>query len=448
MWMLFFIICAYSTLTHWRPVKIGTYNTLYVLLVFLTFTTSYITFSIPVIGSPRLILAIVLIVGWPHRARTILQYMDKQRILIPYLAFTAYLLFSTLFIHRLYSLQNFYEILGNAVFLLLTASIIYHSTKREILIVYGLMALSIFLNTVLYSDEYFSFLSVFNFPDGVGTTHQLAGRSAMYSLPMMLYISANAKSNVTRGIAYLVASMAIIGAYVSGARTPLIGVIAIVVFWGRKPKRIILILIVFAILSQIVPTSSTNFATERIDRLTNLSKGGAHADDLTEVSFRIENTAIAFKMFLDHPLFGIGHNGWYDYHQTYTLYNTGILASHNSYASALAEYGLFGILLMIWYMYSLLKGNSDISLYRYLDELKWSSYCGIIAILILGITSNSLMSRNIYLCLGIILGANVLKNRRSMEYKKTSKPEEALNNPNPCSIKVGLPVTRQPSRRL
>lgn len=97
----------------------------------------------------------------------------------------------------------------------------------------------------------------------------------------------------------------------------------------------------------------------------------------------------AFKMFLDHPVFGAGGGAWAEAYQSYQSNPYVSQETHNFYAQYLLETGIFGSLIFI-----AIVGYVLLHFARRASATRQKMYAMVMAILVLGILIHSLVDFN------------------------------------------------------
>jgi O-antigen ligase len=157
-------------------------------------------------------------------------------------------------------------------------------------------------------------------------------------------------------------------------------VFTLLIFFVFNRPSLLSLLITFVIgigLFQLLPSNYTN----RISTLTELNPFAQTDTGIKDESFRgrtSENLA-AWRMFLDHPIFGVGLNNYAEHYQEYSreigLDNRREARDPASlYLQLLADQGLIGTFVFLTLVYfvfvNLLKGHSNFKALRMNDEMK------------------------------------------------------------------------------
>jgi O-antigen ligase len=221
----------------------------------------------------------------------------------------------------------------------------------------ALSALTIFQEFVVGNDTTFAGLS--NVPlvadlGGVTSRHagpqgdpNFWGRVLVLGLPFALSLAAMAVSRLERLVWAGCALLIVGGVVMTGSRGALLAVVVVVVLWalftgGRAAKALLFAPLVLGLAFFIPGVGS---------RLLTLGTINAGATTLgvgdPSLEGRVAAQKVAFHVFLDHPILGVGPGNFIHVAPAY-LRKLGLnslpLAPHNSYLEAGAEGGLLGLL--------------------------------------------------------------------------------------------------------
>lgn len=126
--------------------------------------------------------------------------------------------------------------------------------------------------------------------------------------------------------------------WISGWLPTMIGIVAVLFFHSRK---LFLIGIVLALLFAAVGPGRTYLEQVTQD---NVEEGGLE---------RLEIWEIAFRVVRDHWFLGTGPAGYAVYYMNY--WPTQARSTHNNYFDILAQFGVVGLTVWLWFMYAVLR---------------------------------------------------------------------------------------------
>jgi putative inorganic carbon (HCO3(-)) transporter len=160
------------------------------------------------------------------------------------------------------------------------------------------------------------------------------------------------------GWALLVSVLSIIFTYSRGGFLALVVVVLLMLLRMKLNRGFLLALIVLGLVVwQFLPAQYT----DRIGTLGSLVGAGSDTAVTTEVSFRgrLSETTVAWQMFLDHPIFGVGLANFNANYQDYSQ-NLGLdqrleaRSAHSLYLEIAAESGLIGLIAfgaILWFLF-------------------------------------------------------------------------------------------------
>jgi len=162
--------------------------------------------------------------------------------------------------------------------------------------------------------------------------------------------------------ALLVSSFTIIVTFSRGGFLSLVTVLTIFAVWkGLSFKNWVLILSLITIGILLLPDQYS----ERLGTLTSFLPGSDQTAQ-SEASFtgRLSENIIAVRMFMDHPILGVGFK---NYPAQYLEYSRGLgidqrrveRSPHSLYLEIAAEHGLLGLLIFGFLLYNVFKGLID-----------------------------------------------------------------------------------------
>jgi len=178
------------------------------------------------------------------------------------------------------------------------------------------------------------------------------GASLVLSLPFVYALLRLELNKWIRGLLYLYYLIAVVCIVLTGSRSASVAFLFLLLLWivfakgFRKLK-------IFAVLLPLVFLAWAIMPAEKQDRIRTLwdpSAGPANAKASAEG--RIEGFKVSWRMFKQVPFTGVGAgaNNFVKYRKTHFTDDEGratALQAHNLYGEVLAEFGIFGALLLI-----------------------------------------------------------------------------------------------------
>jgi polysaccharide biosynthesis protein PslJ len=162
---------------------------------------------------------------------------------------------------------------------------------------------------------------------------------AAATVPLTIHFSRFAASRLTRLLATVGIGIALIGILVSGSRTGIVGLAAglLVYIWAFKLRDLAVVVAVgAAALGGIEVLMPSGHVSRSAQGLWTAVKAGASLQDVS-VSHRVDRYDIVLQSFRDHPLFGVGLNG----------FPPGITALDNQWLVALVQGGIVAVAAMV-----------------------------------------------------------------------------------------------------
>lgn len=181
---------------------------------------------------------------------------------------------------------------------------------------------------------------------------------------------------------------------------------------ATRPSRILLSMGVLVVLLQFLPANYTDRLATTLDLLP-----GSKTDARNETSFRgrTSEVLVAWHIFTDHPILGVGLNNYKYYYQDYAQplgwdNRREERSAHNLYLEIAAETGLIGLA-----AFTAILINAGLSMrfaYRTLLQTGHYSEASMVAALVIGLVGYLLASfflhgaypRYFWLLMGIALG--------------------------------------------
>ena len=185
------------------------------------------------------------------------------------------------------------------------------------------------------------------------TSHSnVLGVDTALTVPLLLAFMALARNLWIRMLCMLGVICCLVGLVVSLSRTGMLAYLVItpMLIYTRllivTPARVGVMLV--------AGMASIPFLPEGVSRIFNPEY--YFSSHSVSVSERYKLWDAAIRAFLDNPLtgFGFGDNrGIFDYY--YNPWNPGLLTVHNTYLQVLIETGIFGMLVLLYFFYRILK---------------------------------------------------------------------------------------------
>lgn len=381
-------------------------RTMLYLLLFLSFTRIYVTSYLPFLIPLRMPLAFMLLLAFGTTAIDTVRRLTLSGRLIPVFAWTAYLCVSNLLVSTQPSIRVAYEQIGSLFFMIILLCFLRTSTERQIRTILLVIAFACLLNTLLGMDRYIPVLQAYRLSEGVRTTHQVIGQSALHAMIFLLCVLPSFPALRQRAGVILALVASAIGVGLSGARSPTIAYAAVMALWKRRAGWWVTMILIGGVVVLFFQARfvESEFTQDRYTRLVEAFREGRPAS-VSEVSFRQENVAIALQTFAANPVFGVGMGSWSDLRAQAEGQVGFMLAAHNGWALMAAELGLVGYLLFAWAVWSCVKGLR----FRYssslIERMGFTGMLGLLSIFITSFGGDALVNRQLYLYLGLSLAA-------------------------------------------
>jgi O-antigen ligase len=141
--------------------------------------------------------------------------------------------------------------------------------------------------------------------------------------------------------------------FLTGSRTGYITLAAAVLcmfFLIRQNKKLIISTIVLLVIFTLPITQETHQFQRIVSAIEVITEGESNRSGSRTVLRRALADRVAYEMFLDSPIFGIGIGKSKD---NIILYSQLLSKSHNSYALLLSETGLIGLALYLLYLFKI-----------------------------------------------------------------------------------------------
>jgi putative inorganic carbon (HCO3(-)) transporter len=246
-------------------------------------------------------------------------------------------------------------------------------------VAWALLAAGIFMGTIsmfqyftgAYSNDFWGFgqTSLSNIV-GDSESYRISGpfgdpnsyaQIMVVIVPLALDRLVSARSNMARLIAVwalVVCTLTVIFTFSRGGFLSLVVVLGIYAIWkGLSLGNWVLISTLILVIVFLLPAQYT----ERLGTLTSFLPGSQSSQ--SDISFvgRMSENIIGFRMFLDHPILGVGVKNYPVYYIEYSR-NLGLdqrrteRSPHSLYLEVAAEQGIVGILVFGTLLYSIFNG--------------------------------------------------------------------------------------------
>ncbi len=187
-----------------------------------------------------------------------------------------------------------------------------------------------------------------------GTTahSNILGASTAFLLPILFAFLKLSRRTSVQALIWVGIACCFVGAVVSLSRTGILSYLLIIPM--LIATRLIIITPLRVILLAIAITVSIPFMPDGVSRI--FDPANYFSSKSVSVSERYKLWDAALRAFIDHPVngFGIGNNrGIFDYY--YNPWNPGLLTVHNTYLQILIETGIFGLLVLGFFFYKVIK---------------------------------------------------------------------------------------------
>lgn len=422
---------------------------IFALMILYNLTSHYILLPFARTANARLSFFLILALS---RSRALFRHTvslfhssQGMRILI---LWVSYILISLLIQTGKRSLVEVYEILGNVFYYITISFCIGLAGRKFVRFILVVTVTGFLLN--MYG-RLPAILKIGSLPFLWGVTrHQVAGGSAMYSLPLLLFLVEHARTKLAKTLFWLLIGFSGFVAFSSGARTPLLGFTLIYLLYKRTLKRYALTLLIgVTILPAFLTSRHAAYGLERINTILSAT---SYTQAPEEIRFRRENIQLGIQAFLAHPIFGVGYYNWQEaVYETFTQTEGFRLATHNGYIRILAEMGLVGVVLFSALIYLHVKGTRLKLVGDFNQDLLYSGAFLVLSLFIYALGGDAFFSRIMYHFLAICTAAKLRIAQESPSHEPPaatcSRPSSSAGNPSDPGIGRPLcPDIRSSSR--
>ncbi len=204
-------------------------------------------------------------------------------------------------------------------------------------------------------------------------------------IAVTFYMALTEKSKALRVILIGVTFIILFALFSTVSRGGIIGLGGMLLISTFKAKRKILAIILVCITVALFLYMMPEAMHERFEKTQISETGqGIGVGDIDSTTRRFNLSVAAWRMFLTHPLFGVGVGNYYYENRNYAQVSPG--RAHNMYLEMMAELGIVGIVLflgIIFYTFrslsKIIKSQSEISGYAR------GFYIGLVGFLVAGI---------------------------------------------------------------
>jgi len=267
---------------------------------------------------------------------------------------------------------------------------------------------------------------------GPGLGFNAYGRYMILIVPLAFDRIINEKKIVLRVLASFALAVSVLTIFFTFSRGTLIGLIVLTIYyvirWKPSFTSSMLVVLIALLAIQFLPTNYT----ERLLELRDLLPTSSEFDAESNLSFRgrISENTVAWQMFLDYPLFGVGLSNYEPLYQSYSV-DLGLdprseeRSPHSIYLEILAEMGLFGFVWFIalqWLTFSgLIKAGRKFRIAGMLNYagISLAIEVAIIGFLVTGLFLHNSHARFFWMLYGLALTIpNVVKYELASNHEK------------------------------
>jgi len=257
--------------------------------------------------------------------------------------------------------------------------------------------------------------------------HQRAGHSIVFMLPFLLLSLKHTLNKMKKLILYLITITLLTVSITTGARIPSVISILMLLFWERKPKKMVIALVIsIAVITAAVNLTESDIFVERYDRIFSLVRE-KDVEQAENVAFRVRHLVYGMRAFSNTPFFGGGYGHWQE-RVGIELGTIGyVWAAHNEPLRILVEYGLVGFILYflsVWFSIRQFNFSLSDSLIR---NIEYCIFFGVIFQILLNTFHNALFSRSFFFLLASGAGLTIRKKYFSEAYGEDDESNEQTN---------------------
>ena len=277
------------------------------------------------------------------------------------------------------SRENFTMFISNAILGVTILILIKNAKKFRLMLWFIIISISfICLQTVL------SYLGI----DRAGGTGYGPNEFAIAILPFIaitFYMALGEKNMVLKLILVSIATVIFLALISTVSRGGIVGLGGILLISAFKAKKKIVSILLVCIISILFLNNMPQNLRERFKKtqVTNDARGIGDGD-IDSTTRRYYLAQAGWRIFLSHPIFGIGVGNYYYENRNYAPVIPG--RAHNMYLEIMAELGLIGIILFLGTIFFTFKSlNKIIKSKSPLNGYAKGFYIGLVGFLIAGI---------------------------------------------------------------
>jgi O-antigen ligase len=244
-------------------------------------------------------------------------------------------------------------------------------------------------------------------------------------VPIAFHFMMTEQKLLLRGLAawcLAVCGLSIVFTFSRGGAIALAIVLVCLLFYRRpKPAEIFLMALLIVGMLAVLPDSYTS----RLNTIGQIATGKTDVREEASFRGRLSELLVAWQMFMDHPILGVGVGNYPNYYQSYSRQigldpRTENREPHNLFMEVAAETGLVGLIVFIGILYFSFKSVLDA--WRKFRELDLPDYAGLVAVFGIGLVGyfaaamfiHGAYPRYLWLLVGIALALpQVAKNTRA-----------------------------------
>lgn len=233
-----------------------------------------------------------------------------------------------------------YENISTVIEIVLLVSMIGIYRDKTIHIMFTMIATIYIIAGYTYVQQYLPPAMYIVHVNMAGVAHQSAGQMLMYANTIMIHSTRRRHYHVAVFIMVINTILVVL----TGARTAsIVNIVITIAYLGGK-RRILYIGAIAAIVALYASALSFEWSMNRWKRLYDAYKYG-DVSSATEVELRVNNTSVAWSLFLQNPLFGIGPGNWKNRIMNTYVGDYYVYYGPHSSLDMLAQQGIVGVTL-------------------------------------------------------------------------------------------------------
>ncbi len=244
-------------------------------------------------------------------------------------------------------------------------------------------------------------------------------------VPLAFHFMVSEKKLILRGLAawcLVVCGLSIVFTFSRGGAIALAIVLVSLLFYRRpKPAEIFLMAVLVVGLLAFMPEAYTS----RLNTIGQIATGQTDVREEASIRGRLSELLVAWQMFMDHPILGVGVSNYPNYYQSYSRQigldpRTENREPHNLFLEVAAETGLVGLIVFIMILY--FSFRSIFHAWHTFNKLDLPDYAGLVAVYGIGLVGyftaamfiHGAYPRYLWLLIGIALALpQVVKNTQA-----------------------------------